>query len=40
MFAVDWTVLFLGAGLLTGLLGLAGAAVALYLLIFGDGGRH
>jgi hypothetical protein len=30
----------LEAGLVTGLLGLACVALALYLLIFRDGGRH
>jgi hypothetical protein len=40
MLAVDWTVRLSGAGRWAGVLGLAGAALAVYLLNFHYGGRR
>jgi hypothetical protein len=37
---VDWTVPLLGAGLVAGVLGLAGVALIVYLPCFRDRGRH
>jgi hypothetical protein len=40
MFAADRTMFMLVTGLIAGVLGLAGAALIVYLLFFRGGGRH